>query len=1644
MEYLCNLQDLDRCERMLKAQVSINRDLSLEMEEMTTQHQLVIETLQQKMDQMEHWRLQQQSKKTLLTSAHSPKQKQGVLNKTSSVQTILSTKENEADETIIDDDDLNNLIQIQTNDLKPGENVFEMWILEADLNPSYFSPQSCTFLLCDFYDFESQSTPLIRGDSPVYNFATTFVIQMNEFLMDYLATEDLVFELHETIQGDFQLLGRATLSLQSILRQDPEHHRQKPIQQKHRLPIYRLTDECELGTLEIQFQFAFPIDTRAYLHLESIAALSSDRTTTMTNKSSCRTKTTNQELMIQIHSCRFINDDDDALDVLPSAYIHFQFLGFPDMFTNIVPSCVHPEFRDSVFEFPIELTRQVIRFFKNYTLVFTVFNDKAVDETESVIGSTRVPVVPLVEGPCAFSRSSFDMCNAKGHVVGEIQMSIKWKHVHAEEEILMVSGSSSNVVRGDRFTRRQWYEVCRLFSPDSKDQVDYTLFHKFVFASPTFLRECHEFTSEYHWTEDEWTSDLFPLQKEISWKAWMQVCQQQQQHDQKKKNERSENSIESKSSRWKDAFQTHFCILGSGPNEETWMSVFELRLFLSVPTSDLRRVVESKLRSFMKTFDSSHVLAQFQRLDPTGRQRVTRSEFQHVLNRCCGLEIHDERANVNLDLNHQAKVRTGRGVVTAGIDDDCIDIIEPAVDLDQLKPQHPDNSFEQRRKVFLNRLQDISKSRSMSNPPVKNKTLPVIAFTPLHSRSDEKTSRKNPRKPRKPKSIEFRAESSGTHSSNSNSSLLPPSSSSSALSTTLLDLERPLLSYFNDPGHEIERKRLLVSYIQKLVRPSSTRMTLSRTQFAHCLHQLSDFYQRPDQLTSVFTFFRASAASGDDGIIDRVDVSAFLEFINYRLPQHILPQTQLGMSQWILSLRHKAKAFAMDSEVLDDEAFAQRLHALGLDVSHEAYQELVQLFDSGGTGVHWHVFLDVLDRQPTSQLMQRLERKIQCLKDLDALLLRLEQHIPALMCVAEFQSFLQSHVVKNDDVSRPGSSSSFTVSPVTFSSNEQHYSNDAQWKRVFYSLSRDSEHLSRSNFKSWIQSVYHHHHHQNHPPPHVATDTNDAAGPNLAAPTITVVFPTIEMTQELCWNRMDFYLTQDPTLEHVESIFRHYDVPRAGVMSESCFIRCLDILGFPFSTRVIQHYFRAMFGTSSIEEEQDREVEIQMAYPRFLHWAMPPRDDRDEDEDALNQPQGFQHQLGRWYRDPRHAPARQAFQSKLQHQASFTRTQVLELITPGLTSSNSSNAAAVSSRTFKHLLRLLDPARTNRIAAKTLAEWVFSEDNGSLDSDALDASDSDSDDSDASDANSSPRTLKKRNKKQDSKSDLKNHKRRERRHEAQVTELRTFFQSCRDQGRHYRQAFETHDGAWSGHMTLAQCHLTLEGLGFYSWTKSQFWRFARCYPGSAADDTAPPTMDYHHMLHDVLGLSSSSTTKSSHWKIEEGFRRKCRLELREHKYTFDELFEYFSGSSHCSTFGIEDLIRGLVEWKWTSISLSKARMLMQSMTWSSTNDKVSRVDFHTFLFDAFYQVDVHRKLRSLISEGSSLERLAARMTKMDTPQHLGLSVPQLEACLSEWTPHDTVVRFSNQDVQRLLHRYDVHRNGHIAYRLLLHHLKQHP
>ncbi|CAM9820886.1 unnamed protein product, partial [Laminaria digitata] len=137
----------------------------------------------------------------------------------------------------------------------------KVWVVGAELEPGSLSAGSSSFIVVDFFDFESQATPLLPGMAPAFDFATTFKVTVDDFFLRYLGTEGLVVELNQARAADFELVGRRQIALSGLLSSKPRIVLQRE-------PLISTRDGAVVGYVHIEVRMALPVMELYGLFLE--------------------------------------------------------------------------------------------------------------------------------------------------------------------------------------------------------------------------------------------------------------------------------------------------------------------------------------------------------------------------------------------------------------------------------------------------------------------------------------------------------------------------------------------------------------------------------------------------------------------------------------------------------------------------------------------------------------------------------------------------------------------------------------------------------------------------------------------------------------------------------------------------------------------------------------------------------------------------------------------------------------------------------------------------------------------------------------------------------------------------------------------------------------------------------------------------------------------------------------------------------------------------------------------------------------------------------------------------------------------------------------------------------------------------------
>lgn len=198
-------REVERLESMLKLQSGINRDLHKELEQLVAHRDKDKAEILKRAESFEELAMRRQEKIFALESqirqyiygmVKRSKGGKGEGGDPGRLLDVSSSAEFNNGNDTAEQELLSDLIEDAGGEIQPDDNLMEVWIKGCTIRDNVLTPGCSTFVVTDFFDYESQSTGLVSGNNPKYDFATTFKITVDDFLLRHLATDVISFELN--------------------------------------------------------------------------------------------------------------------------------------------------------------------------------------------------------------------------------------------------------------------------------------------------------------------------------------------------------------------------------------------------------------------------------------------------------------------------------------------------------------------------------------------------------------------------------------------------------------------------------------------------------------------------------------------------------------------------------------------------------------------------------------------------------------------------------------------------------------------------------------------------------------------------------------------------------------------------------------------------------------------------------------------------------------------------------------------------------------------------------------------------------------------------------------------------------------------------------------------------------------------------------------------------------------------------------------------------------------------------------------------------------------------------------------------------------------------------------------------------------
>uniref|UniRef100_A0A8C0EK82 RPGRIP1 like n=1 Tax=Bubo bubo TaxID=30461 RepID=A0A8C0EK82_BUBBB len=418
------VQELEKTRNMLIVQHKINKDYQTEVEAVTQKMESLQKDYELKLEQYVHL-LDIRAARIRKLEAQLRDIAYGTKPYKSRSEILPGDQVDEFDETL---------------HLERGENLFEIHISKVTFSSgamqAFHDHELATFCTYAFYDFELQTTPVVYGRTPSYDFTSQYLVQADDCFLHYIERNSVTLEVHHAYGTDYETVAACELKFHEILENNGKiYSTANLVGIKENIQNY--------GTVEYWIRLRVPMDQAIRLYKERSKALGYitsnfrereqpfQQQILRTAQVSTSTDGNLNELHITIKCCNNLQSRKKHLQ--PNPYVVYKFFDFADHDTPIIPSSNNPQIDDHMC-FQVPMNADLDRYLKSESLTFYVFDDGETEEG-AYVGKANVPLISL-----AHDRSisgTFELTDSERRATGTITVELKWKFVY-----LPLSGST--------------------------------------------------------------------------------------------------------------------------------------------------------------------------------------------------------------------------------------------------------------------------------------------------------------------------------------------------------------------------------------------------------------------------------------------------------------------------------------------------------------------------------------------------------------------------------------------------------------------------------------------------------------------------------------------------------------------------------------------------------------------------------------------------------------------------------------------------------------------------------------------------------------------------------------------------------------------------------------------------------------------------------------------------------------------------------------------------------------------------------------------------------------------------------------------------------------------------------------------------
>ena len=357
--------------------------------------------------------------------------------------------------TLLDDNNTEYSQEETEIELGVNENALDIYFGECDYEEQlskelgYDLADMMSFFSVDFYMHETQTSDIINGKNPMFNFQLIFKVEINENFLNYLENEKIIVECYSLRDNDQKIIGRGEIELKKLL--DLENSNDYTIKQiSSEVPIFYINNQnLKIATLYYKMRMRKPLtEALKWYHEENKLsqvkepaqeAIKTQLEQTLKEYTTLGGKAYDVKILI-----------NRAIDLIVSGparkispYFYYKFYKKGERYSQI-SSGNNPQF-DDVASFIELINQDLLDYIQNESLNIYIFdskNDIELDMTspyearlsqtnkqikEDLIGICSVPLQSLLINNLI--QGEFPIFNMDNERVGKLAINIIWEEV---------------------------------------------------------------------------------------------------------------------------------------------------------------------------------------------------------------------------------------------------------------------------------------------------------------------------------------------------------------------------------------------------------------------------------------------------------------------------------------------------------------------------------------------------------------------------------------------------------------------------------------------------------------------------------------------------------------------------------------------------------------------------------------------------------------------------------------------------------------------------------------------------------------------------------------------------------------------------------------------------------------------------------------------------------------------------------------------------------------------------------------------------------------------------------------------------------------------------------------------------------------